>query len=687
MKFFQKSLAAVLAIAIVVAGITYFPSVAKDVEAAPNYDLVWSDEFNGTKLDTNTWSYEIGNGSWGWGNGEVEYYTDREDNVKVSDGFLQIIAKRENYGGQEFTSGRIITKGKKYFKYGKMEARIKVENGNQSGVWPAFWMMGENISQGVGWPNCGEIDIMEHANANNYVGGCLHWNYEGINGNWDKHGSYGSGDEGKDYVFTDNVNNGINGWHTYGLVWDESHMEWQVDGVTYFQQDITENNAYCFQKAHFFLFNLAIGGTGSGYTGYQTAGPDFQTTTMYVDYLRVYQEKKEETTSYNGPTITVTQDAVAESTAAWGSYFGNADWCDNANGALTANGTKAADGATVNVSRIGSDRWGVQAFLSGLKYYPGNIYTYKCTLISDKNKVVFVKVAGDDSDEISGQYVSLQAGVPYDYTAQVNIPEDYNGVLDLYFGLGRCDGDTLSNADGYTLNISNVSFTTTATIPDPNYVPPTTKAPATTPPKTTTSATEQPKTTTQATIQPDPIESVTVPEATQPGTTIPAMTQPDTVEVTTVSTTEQPNTTVPTAEQPNTIAPTMAQPNTAEKTTAANNLAKDQDVIAQLQKAEKPKIKKAVKKKKAKKLKITLKAKLKISNGYQLRIYRKKKNAKAGTKALARLTYKKNKKAFTVKSGKLKNAKTLYLRIREYVIVGGKKHFGKWSAVKKVKIK
>ncbi|RGY82433.1 glycoside hydrolase family 16 protein [Parabacteroides distasonis] len=112
----------------------------------------------------------MGNGNWGWGNGEIEYYTNRTDNVRVAGGSLQIIAKKENYGGQKYTSGRIISKGKKYFKYGKMEARIKVENGNQDGVWPAYWMMGENMGKmdegvRVGWPYCGEIDIMEHANS------------------------------------------------------------------------------------------------------------------------------------------------------------------------------------------------------------------------------------------------------------------------------------------------------------------------------------------------------------------------------------------------------------------------------------------------------------------------------------------------------------------------------------------
>ena len=123
-----------MSLAVGVSGITIGETKTKSVKAADNWNLVWSDEFNGTSLDTSVWSYEIGNGNWGWGNGEIEYYTNRTDNVRVADGSLQIIAKKENYGGQKYTSGRIISKGKKYFKYGKMEARIKVENGNQDGV-------------------------------------------------------------------------------------------------------------------------------------------------------------------------------------------------------------------------------------------------------------------------------------------------------------------------------------------------------------------------------------------------------------------------------------------------------------------------------------------------------------------------------------------------------------------------
>lgn len=310
-KLWKKGVAYTITAVVVFSGIVLPEGQSQKVKAADDeYEFVWSDEFNGTALDESVWTYEYGTGNWGWGNGEVQYY--RKENVSVSGGCLKIQAKKENYEGSRYTSGRIISRDKKYFQYGKMEARIKVENGNQNGVWPAYWMMGQNssrLSGNIGWPNCGEIDIMEHANSNDYVSGTSHWNKKGINGaNLQSNHMY----KGGDYKFPNSVNNGINGWHTYTLIWDKRHLEWQVDGDTYYTLTFTSENAYCFRKEFFFLFNLAIGGTGTGFTNYITADDNsFQTTTMYVDYLRVYQKPEVETT-----TRTETTTKVEETTQA-----------------------------------------------------------------------------------------------------------------------------------------------------------------------------------------------------------------------------------------------------------------------------------------------------------------------------------------------------------------------------------
>ena len=261
-----------------------------------DWKLVWSDEFEGDSLDTDIWCYDVGIGPEGngWGNEEIQYYTDRADNVSVSDGELKITAKKEQYEGRNYTSGRITTWKKKSFQYGKMEARIKVDGGNQNGVWPAFWMMGHDYSdgttdEGIIWPSCGELDIMEHANDRNYTEGTIHWRRGGVGPIKDNHEYWGSYSNGEYYYFDNNEENGINGWHTYGIIWDEDKIQWYVDDNVFLVAYLNEGNKYAFQKEHFFLFNLALGGTGTGYTGNTTVDADFQSATMHVDYVRVYQ--------------------------------------------------------------------------------------------------------------------------------------------------------------------------------------------------------------------------------------------------------------------------------------------------------------------------------------------------------------------------------------------------------------
>lgn len=497
---FRKILAGTLAVAMVVQVGVFSKHEISDVQAVDNWKLVWSDEFNGTSLDTSVWSYEIGNGRDGWGNWEVEYYTNRTDNVRVSGGNLQIIAKKENYGGKQYTSGRILTKGKKWFKYGKMEARIKVENGNQDGVWPAYWMMGENMNEGVGWPYCGEIDIMEHANSNNYVGGCLHWNTNGLKGDY-SHGSYGSGFEGAERAFgyyTDNENNGINGWHTYTLIWDANHMEWQLDGKTYLSQSITSNNAYCFQKEQFFLFNLAIGGENTGFTNKITANPNtFKTTTMYVDYLRVYQksngaDQKETTKTPTTPTTTKKQpttqpvetvtkvsnvytDLVADTNQVFGTYFDglNGNWGGGVTGSVT-NATNK--GITVTLNKTGNNRWAAQTYIGPLTYYPGYTYKYNATITSDKDRTIVVKVVGNDdgmhdSPKLKDETITVKAGKPYRLSMDVTITSDYKSELYLYYGLGKGDGDIIGSEQQNTITISDVSFSTTRQVIESETVP------------------------------------------------------------------------------------------------------------------------------------------------------------------------------------------------------------------------
>ena len=413
------------------------------VKAADNYELVWSDEFNGNSLDTNTWNYEIGTGSWGWGNNEQQYYTDR--NIKVSNGTMKITAKREDYGGMKYTSSRITTKNKKNFKYGKIEARIKMPK--FKGVWPAFWMLGAN-QDSVGWPKCGEIDIMEAINDENLVYGTLHWFHDPGNNN---------ADSGSSVAVADRTE-----YHVYGVEWTADKLRWYVDGKVYRTMDVSNDSFSEVRKEYFVIFNMAIGGQWPGYDIDETAFP----ATMEVDWVRAYKKVEETTTKYTGPMITVTEDAVETCSEKWGSYFGS-DW---AGASGTSKSTdKAVTGATMNITSIGNSQWGVQQYLKGLHYYPGRTYNYSFTMTSDVDKRVFVKVAGDGDEQIFGEYIDLKARVPYNFSRQVTLAKDMEGVLDLYFGMGKCDGDAAATNSAANITLSNVSFKTTTQIPDPNY--------------------------------------------------------------------------------------------------------------------------------------------------------------------------------------------------------------------------
>ena len=413
------------------------------VKAADNYELVWSDEFNGNYLDTNTWNYEIGTGSWGWGNNEQQYYTDR--NIKVSNGTMKITAKREDYGGMKYTSSRITTKNKKNFKYGKIEARIKMPK--FKGVWPAFWMLGAN-QDSVGWPKCGEIDIVEAINDENLVYGTLHWFNDPGNNN---------ADSGSSVAVADRTE-----YHVYGVEWTADKLRWYVDGKVYRTMDVSNDSFSEVRKEYFVIFNMAIGGQWPGYDIDETAFP----ATMEVDWVRAYKKVEETTTKYTGPMITVTEDAVETCSEKWGSYFGSG-W---AGASGTSKSTdKAVTGATMNITSIGNSQWGVQQYLKGLHYYPGRTYNYSFTMTSDVDKRVFVKVAGDGDEQIFGEYIDLKARVPYNFSRQVTLAEDMEGVLDLYFGMGKCDGDAAATNSAANITLSNVSFKTTTQIPDPNY--------------------------------------------------------------------------------------------------------------------------------------------------------------------------------------------------------------------------
>ncbi len=249
--------------------------------SAQNYKLLWSDEFNESSLDAGIWTYETGNNK-GWGNNEKEYYTNRPENLYLQNGVLVIQARKENYQGYEYTSARIKTQGKKFFQYGKIEARMKLPYGQ--GIWPAFWMLGENINS-VSWPKCGEIDIMELIGGNKGGGGSGGDGTVFGTGHWfsqdapNQHASYGSNYTLSSGRFADD-------FHIFAVTWDPKKIVWYIDDKPYVQLAITSSALSAFQKDFFIIFNLAVGGYWPGNPDSTTLFPQ----KMEVDYIRVYKD-------------------------------------------------------------------------------------------------------------------------------------------------------------------------------------------------------------------------------------------------------------------------------------------------------------------------------------------------------------------------------------------------------------
>lgn len=251
----------------------------KDVFAPDYWDdalLVWSDEFEGDELSKEDWAFETG--SHGWGNNELQNYVEN-DNVEVSGGTLKIIAKKEGIGSSNYTSARLNSKAS--FRYGKIEIRAKLPDHKGNGLWPALWMLGSNI-ENVGWPACGEIDIMEyvsydpdkvhfsvHSTANNHVSGT----------------QITSGAIDLKTIEEE--------FHVYGLLWTDRYLKFYIDNpenvqLNFVRPSPTTAENWPFNKPFYFLMNIAVGGNWGGLEGVDdTIFP----AVMEVDYVRIYQVK------------------------------------------------------------------------------------------------------------------------------------------------------------------------------------------------------------------------------------------------------------------------------------------------------------------------------------------------------------------------------------------------------------
>jgi beta-glucanase (GH16 family) len=239
-------------------------------EVTTRKNLVMSDEFEveGTP-DPSIWGYDIGTDGDGWGNNELQYYTDRPENVTVQNGKLLITARKESFEGSNYTSSRLVTKGKFEQRYGRFEARMRLPYG--SGIWPAFWMLGGDIDTNP-WPAAGEIDIMEYAGSSpTVVFGSVH-------------GPGYSGGEAitKEYKLQNDRFD--TKFHVFGIEWGPKYINYYVDDILYNQitpADVT--GEWVYDKPFYILINLAIGGP-FGVPNDETVFPQ----TMLVDYVRVY---------------------------------------------------------------------------------------------------------------------------------------------------------------------------------------------------------------------------------------------------------------------------------------------------------------------------------------------------------------------------------------------------------------
>ena len=236
----------------------------------PRWQLVWHDEFDNPVLDAGKWVRETGGG--GWGNGELEFYTQRAENARIEGGNLIIEARREKFSNRDYTSARLKTQGLGAWRYGRMEARIQIPRGQ--GLWPAFWMLGDNCDK-VGWPACGEIDIMENIGREpRRVHGTVH-------------GPGYSGAQGVTSTFELSVGAFADSFHIFAIEWDADAIRWYVDDTLY--KTISPKDLpgrWVYDHPFFIILNVAVG-------GYWPGGPDTTTVfpqTMRVDYVRVYEK-------------------------------------------------------------------------------------------------------------------------------------------------------------------------------------------------------------------------------------------------------------------------------------------------------------------------------------------------------------------------------------------------------------
>ncbi len=355
--------------------------VRLDAQSLLGRTLLWADEFSqsdGTTPDSTKWGYDIG-GS-GWGNNELQYYTNRTQNARIEGGSLVIEARAENFGGKNYTSARLLTKDKHSWTYGRIEARIKIPKGQ--GIWPAFWMLGANIGP-VGWPNCGEIDIMEN------IGSLPSTLYGTV---------HGPGYSGSNGISGDTVLSGAalgDAFHVYAIEWEENRIRWFLDGQQFFSltpANLPSGSAWVFNQPQFLLLNVAVGGNWPGSPNGSTVFPQ----RMTVDYVRVY-----------APTATapVASTVTVDPAETWLGYMHVAD--------LPASGGTYRSGGTWNVPDLRASFAGSTLTLSPNTISDPSTYWYIGGGAPGRpgNKIMTANMYVEKTGSLSGKTVTFTGTV------------------------------------------------------------------------------------------------------------------------------------------------------------------------------------------------------------------------------------------------------------------------------------
>lgn len=424
------------------------------------WNLVWSEEFNGNKLDRTKWDYIIGNGFWsgdtwisGWGNNEKEYYTDREKNIKVSDGKLALTALKESYKGEaagsqttfDYTSGKIVSKDLFNKKYGRFELRAKLPTGK--GLWAALWMLPQDDVYG-GWATSGEIDIVEGWGSKpDRIAGTLH--YGSV---WPKNVH-----TGKDYIFKDS---NVEGFHDYALEWLPGEIRWYVDGELYQVQ----NNWYSrngnealdytypapFDQAFYMILNVAVGGWFDGDPDKTTAFPQ----TMEVDYIRVYDLEGGYDENVEKPkVISKEQLPTTAKKAIDGNLIHNGNFKDeNSNWQLLSHfggSAKYSFEQTGNqkflkadIEKAGEQPYSVQ-IIQEAPILKGNWYKLSFDAKAEKDREFGIKIGAGESrgwKAYTTNTFSIGTNMnTYSSLFQMNDETDLNGKIEFHGGLSTSD--------------------------------------------------------------------------------------------------------------------------------------------------------------------------------------------------------------------------------------------------------